>query len=125
MSSIQPACTPVVLMLVVWRSPRLIPPCVGFNATLPQYAAGRMIEPPICVPSDAGIMREATAAAEPEDEPPGVRVGSQGFVVGPGWEPPSSVVTVLPSTTAPACRNAQTAALSRFGKLSRKAPQPI
>ena len=64
-----------------------------------------------------GTMRAATAAAEPEDEPPGVRAGSNGLVVGPGCEPPSSAVTVLPKTTAPACRSAHTAALSRFGKL--------
>ena len=43
-----------------------------------------MIEPPTCVPMAAGTMRAATAAAEPEDEPPGVRAGSKGLVVGPG-----------------------------------------
>ena len=36
-----------------------------------------------------------------------------------------SAVTVLPTITAPACRSAHTAALSRFGKLSRYAAQPI
>jgi hypothetical protein len=36
MSSIEPACTPWVLMLVAWRSPRLMPPWLGFSATLPQ-----------------------------------------------------------------------------------------
>ncbi len=36
MSSMQPACTPWVLMLVACRSPRLMPPCVGFSAKLPQ-----------------------------------------------------------------------------------------
>ena len=76
-----------------------------------------MIEPPTWVPIAAGTMREATAAAEPEEEPPGVRVGSNGLVVAPGCEPPSSAVTVLPSTTAPASRSAQTAALSFLGKL--------
>jgi hypothetical protein len=35
-SSIEPACTPVVLMLVVWRSPRCRPPWVGFSASVPQ-----------------------------------------------------------------------------------------
>ena len=106
-------------MLVAWRSPRLMPPCVGLSATLPQYAAGRMMEPPTCVPMAAGSIRAATAAAEPDEEPPGVRAGSKGFVVGPGCEPPSSAVTVLPKITAPACRSAHTAALSRLGKLSR------
>ena len=36
MSSMQPACGPCVLMLVAWRSPRLMPPCVGFSAKFPQ-----------------------------------------------------------------------------------------
>ena len=87
MSSIEPACTPCVLMLVACRSPRLMPPCVGFRATLPQNPAGRMIEPPTCVPMAAGSMRAATAAADPEEEPPGVRVESNGLRVGPGSAP--------------------------------------
>ena len=78
-----------------------------------------MMEPPTCVPMAAGIMRAPTAAADPEDDPPGVRVESNGFRVGPGSAPPSSAVTVLPRMTAPACRSAHTAALSRLGKLSR------
>ena len=112
-------------MLVAWRSPRLMPPCVGFSAKLPQYAAGRMMEPPTCVPIAAGIIRAPTAAAEPEEEPPGVREASNGLVVGPGCAPPISAVTVLPKITAPASRSAQTAALSRLGKLPRNASQPI
>ena len=71
------------------------------------------------MPIAAGTMRAATAAAEPDEEPPGVRDGSKGFVVGPGCVPPSSEVTVLPRMTAPAWRSAQTAALSRFGKFPR------
>ena len=83
------------------------------------------MEPPTCEPMAAGIMRAATAAADPEDEPPGVRDASKGLVVGPGWVPPSSAVTSLPNTTAPASRSAHTAALSRLGKLPRYASQPI
>jgi len=64
-----------------------------------------------------GAIPVATAAAEPDDEPPGVLSGSKGLVVGPGWVPPNSAVAVLPKTTAPARRRAQTAALSFFGKL--------
>jgi len=94
-------------------------PCGPLRPTTPQYAAGRRIEPTVCEPSAVGTMRSATAAAEPDEEPPGVRAGSNGFVVGPGCAPPSSAVTVLPSTTAPAWRSAHTAALSRFGKLPR------
>ena len=36
MSSMQPAWTPWVLWLVACRSPRLMPPWLGFSATLPQ-----------------------------------------------------------------------------------------
>src|SRR5690348_11371822 len=84
-----------------------------------------MIEPPTCVPIAAGTMLAPTAAAEPDDEPPGVRFGSNGLVVAPGWEPPSSAATVLARITAPAWRSAQTAALSRLGKLPFIAAQPI
>src|SRR6266446_2862413 len=84
-----------------------------------------MIEPPTCVPIATGIMLAPTAAAEPEDEPPGVRSASNGLVVGPGCEPPSSAVTVLARMSAPAWRNAQTPALSRLGKLPFIAAQPI
>ena len=36
------------------------------------------------MPSAAGTIPDPTAAAEPLEEPPGVRSGSNGFVVGPG-----------------------------------------
>ena len=42
-----------------------------------------MTEPLVCVPSASGTMPAATAAAEPEDEPPGVRDGSCGLRVLP------------------------------------------
>ena len=59
-------------------------------------------------------MPEPTAAAEPLDEPPGVRVPSCGFcVLCQGCEAANSVVVVLPMMTAPASRNARTAAESR------------
>jgi len=53
-------------------------------ANTPQNAAGRMIEPLVCEPSASGTMAAATAAAEPDDEPPGVRSGSRGLRVLPG-----------------------------------------
>ena len=49
----------------------------------PVSAAGWRIEPPVSVPVAAGAMRAATAAAEPPEVPPGTRVGSSGFFVGP------------------------------------------
>jgi hypothetical protein len=58
-------------------------------------------------------MPDATAAAEPLLDPPGVRSRSQGLRVPRGWVAANSVVTVLPIITAPAARSAATAAASR------------
>src|SRR5438270_136202 len=44
----------------------------GLIAAAPQNEAGRITEPPVCVPSASGIMPAPTAAAEPDDDPPGV-----------------------------------------------------
>ncbi|CFN82382.1 Uncharacterised protein [Bordetella pertussis] len=79
--------------------------------------AGRSMEPTSCEPTATGTMLAPTTAPEPLDEPPGVRSGSNALVVGPGSRNPSAVVTVLPSTIAPASRRARTTALSRLGKL--------
>ena len=61
-----------------------MPPTLGLKPTQPQKLAGRMIEPTTCVPIAAGSIPAATAAAEPDDDPPGVREESNGLVVGPG-----------------------------------------
>ena len=59
-------------------------------------------------------MPAPTAAAEPLDEPPGVRAPSWGFcVLCQGWLAANSVVVVLPMMTAPASRSACTLAESR------------
>src|SRR5205809_530198 len=91
-------------------------PCVGLKPTTPQYAAGRITEPCVCVPSAAGTIAHATAAADPLDEPPGVRVVSNGLRVAPDRPIANSVVTVLPMMTAPARRSAATQAASDFGR---------
>ena len=39
----------------------------------PQYEAGRMMEPAVCEPSATGTIASATAAADPLEDPPGVR----------------------------------------------------
>src|SRR5258708_35867241 len=83
-----------------------------------------MIEPPTWVPIAPGTMWAPTAAGEPEDEPPGVRALSNGLVVAPGCEPPSSAVTVLARISAPAWRSAHTAAFSRLGEIPFIAPPP-
>ena len=41
------------------------------------------MEPPVSVPVAAGVRPPATAAAEPPDEPPGLRVASKGLPVAP------------------------------------------
>src|SRR5262249_1408760 len=91
-------------------------PCVPFMAKAPQNDAGRMIEPLVCVPMASGTMPAATAAAEPDDEPPGVRSGSCGLRVLPGWKYANSVVTVLPMITAPADRKGGPAVAARAGR---------
>jgi hypothetical protein len=49
------------------------------NPEVPQNAAGRRIEPPVSEPSAANVARAAVALPEPEDEPPVMRLGSQGL----------------------------------------------
>src|SRR5919109_1633987 len=61
-------------------------PYVGRSPTRPQSAAGCLIEPPVSEPSAQGARPPATAAAEPPDEPPGTRSGSQGLWEGPNPE---------------------------------------
>src|SRR5580704_3770573 len=85
-------------------------PRVGLRPTRPQHDAGIRMDPPPSLACAAGTMPEATAAAEPPDEPPvewsvchGLRVGPNrcGSVVG---RMPSSGVLVLPQITKPAAR---------------------
>src|SRR3989344_1852406 len=86
-------------------------PYVGFKPTTPQKAAGWRIEPPVSDPRAAIAICAATAAAEPPDEPPGTRLVSWGFFVGPkaefSVEPPmaNSSMLVRPKSTAPASFN--------------------
>ena len=74
-----------------------------------------MTEPLVWVPKATGTNAAATAAADPLDEPPGVRVRSRGLRVGPGTKSAYCDVTVLPITIAPAARNLFTIVASRFG----------
>src|SRR5437879_2092030 len=50
-------------------------------------------------------MPAATAAAEPLEDPPGVRAGMWGFRVLPGAPPANRVVSVLTITRAPTARS--------------------
>jgi hypothetical protein len=76
--------------------------------TVPQNDDGTRMDPPPSLPVASGVMRAASAAAEPPLEPPTVRVGSHGLFVMPvrGLSVmecmPNSGVVVLPSRIAPA-----------------------
>ena len=96
-------------------------PYVGRRPTLPQSAAGCLIEPPVSEPSAHGASPAATAAAEPPPEPPGTRVGSHGLRVGPYAEfsvdepIANSSVFVLPSTRRPCALQRSTTVASYTG----------
>ena len=60
-----------------------------------------MTEPVVWVPRQIGTIISATAAADPELEPPGVYSILFGFAVGPGARWPNSVVTVFPRVIQP------------------------
>ena len=59
---------------MVPRIPRL-----GLRPTRPLKAAGTRPEPAVSVPSAKVAMPRATATAEPELEPPGMKRGSNGL----------------------------------------------
>src|SRR5215470_17774260 len=93
---------------------------------MPHSPAGPRIEPPVSEPRLAGTNPAATAAPDPDDEPPvkcavfhGLRAGGHGKS---NDGPPSanSCVDVLPISTVPASASftAQVASLS--GTLSRR-----
>ena len=58
-------------------------PKLTLKPNRPEYDDGIRIEPPPSLPVQIGIMPTATAAAEPPDEPPGVRSGFHGLRVTP------------------------------------------
>src|SRR6516165_4623611 len=91
----------------------------------PQKLAGRRTEPMTCVPSAALTAPTATAAAEPLDEPPGVCAVFHGLRVPRGSEAANSVVTVLPTITAPASRSARTLAASFSERQPKNSGEPI
>ena len=79
------------------------------------------MEPPVSVPIASGVIRAATAAADPPLEPPGTRVRSHGLRVIPraafSVEPPmaNSSMLVLPINTRPASRSLRTTVASYGG----------
>ncbi len=69
-------------------------------------------------------MREATAAAGPLDDPPGVCSGFHGLRVGLGSRNAKAVVVTFPSTIAPAARRRATDVASAAGCRWAKGPAP-
>src|SRR3982074_1390523 len=90
-------------------------PRCGVMPTSLFHAAGMRTDPAPSEPSAAATRPEATAAAEPPDEPPGVCSGFHGLRVAPNAVPsvnghwPSSGLLVLPTMTAPAALSRRTA----------------
>jgi hypothetical protein len=85
----------------------------GFILKTPQNEAGRIVDPPVCVTSASTVKPSATAAANPEDEPPGVRDLPSGLVVPcPTVVDANSDVVTLAAINAPAYRNVSTQAAS-------------
>src|SRR5712671_6689244 len=82
----------------------------GFNPGIPQNDDGMRTEPAPSVPTASGPIPDATAAAAPPDDPPGVILVFHGLTVTPvsvlSVVPlmPNSGVVVLPSSTAPDSR---------------------
>ena len=66
-----------------YSDPMATSPLEGLNPNTPQHPAGTRIDPPESVACAIGTIPEATAAAAPPLDPPGVRVRSQGLAVGP------------------------------------------
>ena len=81
---------------------------------MPQWAAGCLIEPPVSEPRARSVKPEATAAAEPPDDPPAVLSISKGFLTGPKYEVsvvfpmPNSSILVLPMIDMPVCSRRST-----------------
>ena len=82
-------------------------PYVGFKPVKPQKAAGCLIDPPVSEPEETVTIPDATAAAEPPEEPPGTLEKSHGFLTLPKKlvslvEPiANSSIFVLPKGTMP------------------------
>ena len=75
---------------------------LGLYPTTPQYPAGLITDPHVCVPIAKSQNSAATAAPEPLEDPPGVCRRFLGFLVSPGSEIANSAVTVFAIKLAPA-----------------------
>src|SRR6476659_5014593 len=105
-------------------------PYVGRRPTLPQSDDGCLIDPPVSEPSAHGAMPDDTAEAEPPPDPPGTRVGSHGFLLGPNAEfsveepIANSSVFVFPSSCKPAALQRAATVESNTGTYSSRIFEP-
>ena len=113
---------------------RLTSPSVGLMPTIPQALAGQTIEPSVSVPTASGASPAATAAADPELDPDGLRSSACGLAV---WPPrvvqplvewverklAHSDRLALPMITAPAWRSRSTRKASP-GSAAGRAGEP-
>lgn len=113
---------------------RLTSPTVGLRPTTPVAPAGQTIDPSVSVPMATWAREAATAAAEPEEEPQGLRSRTWGLCV---WLPTPlhplvdssprkfahSDRLVLPSRTAPASRSLRVIVASS-GRVPSRAREP-
>src|SRR5947208_14694479 len=96
-------------------------PGEGRKPTTPQIAAGIRSEPPVSEPVHTGSMSQASATAEPPEEPPALSRGSNGLPVAPQTTlrelapAPNSGTLVLATMIAPALRTSATMAASSTG----------
>src|SRR5437588_8843771 len=94
-------------------------PKLTLKPNRPEYDDGMRIEPPPSLPVQIGIIPDATAAADPPDDPPGVRSGFHGLRVVPcrndrvQFTDPNSGDVVRPTKTAPAARRRAVSVQSR------------
>ncbi len=104
----------------------------GLSPTSPHQAAGTRIEPPPSLACASGSAREATSAAAPPLEPPGLCSGFHGLRVGP-WLTgavsrlkANSGVALRTSEASPAARKRSASVASRLATKpsSRRVPNP-
>ena len=62
---------------------RLTSPVVGLIPTMPHALDGQTIDPSVSVPTASGASPAATAAADPELDPDGLRPAPRGLAVWP------------------------------------------
>jgi hypothetical protein len=114
---------------------RLVSPSVGLIPTMEQAEAGDTMEPSVSVPSAAAHRLAATAAADPELDPLGLRSSTYGLPVCPArpdhpledWLPRKlahSDRLALPRMMAPARRSRSTVKASRGTRLPTRASDP-